>query len=478
MSQRPILHTKDAGGDDTQAFHPEVQAEVLAQVKAMAGNVKGISDKLTSDFAALQETVKTYKDGMDGLVESKITKLTEAIVTRQEALDKLAAEQKSRIDQLDLAFQRQGRFGAPGQDEAKLFEAAREFAQTKNVLRKINKEVEDNEIDVKGMLDYQRAFKQFMRLPINIQGLTPDLEKYLSVGSEVDGGILVPPTVSSRIGQRVWEMDVMRQLASVETIGGDTWEELQDLDEADDGWATETTTNGETGTPQLNKVSITTHWQEAEPKATQQIMMDASRNPETWLADKVAKKFARTEGAAFVTGNGVNRPRGFLDYPVYANSNTNNYFVFGQVEYVPAGDSVLSASAFIRLFYHLLEDFQGRATFLMNRFTVMKTMLLQDTSGRPLWQPAANATIANGAPSTILNAPVRMSSSMPVVAANAYSVAFADWQEAYKIIDRQGITTLRDPYTSKPFIKFFTRRKVGGGLVNFQAIKLLKMAAT
>ena len=120
MSQRPILHTKDAGGDDTQAFHPEVQAEVLAQVKTMAGNVKGISDKLTSDFAALQETVKTYKDGMDGLVESKITKLTEAIVTRQEALDKLAAEQKSRIDQLDLAFQRQGRFGAPGQDEAKL----------------------------------------------------------------------------------------------------------------------------------------------------------------------------------------------------------------------------------------------------------------------------------------------------------------------------------------------------------------------
>ncbi len=480
---RPIMEFKDAGGEGQQALHPEVQQEVLKQVQALSGNAKELVSKMNSEYASLVEAVKAIQANegkMDGLMESKVTKLTEALVTRQEALDKMAAEHKSRMDQLDLAIQRQGRGAITvPEDEVKLFEAAREFKAAQNIMRGItNKEVEDSEVDVKFMADYRKAFNAMLRTNINQAGISPELMKLLSVGSDADGGILVPPTVSGRINTRVWELDPIRQLARVEQIGTDSWEEMFDVDQAGDGWASETVTNDQTTTPTWKRVSIPVFFQEAEPRATQKLLEDASRNMEQWLSEHVARKFARSEGAAFVSGTGIDRPRGFLNYSVYANSTTLNNYVFGQVEYVPCGDSVLTTSGLITQFYHLLDEFQARATWLMNRFTVMKIMLMVDTAGRPLWQPASSATIAVGAPSTLLGAPVRMSASMPSIAASAYPIALADWQEAYVIVDRLGITTLRDPYTAKPFIKFFTRRRVGGGVLNFQAINLQKIATS
>lgn len=479
MAQRQGMEFKDASGESVQGFHPEVNAEVLKEVKTMAQNHKDIVEKLNQDMGELRKTMSDHKDGLDPLVESKVTKLQEAIITRQEAMDKLAVEQKGRIDELDIAMQRGSRSLSGGSEaEAKLFGDAMEFKKTIASMKKQKGEVREEDVDLEEYKGYCRAFNNMVRTNINQAGISPEDLKYLSVVSDVDGGILVPPTMSSRITKRVWETDPVRQLADVQTIGTDSFEERVDIDEADDGWESETVANSTTDAPKWNMIAIPTHIQSAMPKATQKILEDGTINVEAWLADKVAKRFARTEGAAFVTGTGIGRPRGFLTYSTFANSATNNYMVFGNVEYVPALDSILSASAVITCFFHLLDEYQARATWLMNRFTVMKTMLLEDGDKRPIWLPGQTALAGAGAPSTLMGSPVRMAANMPVVAANAYPMALADWGEAYTIVDRKGITVLRDPYTAKPFVLFYTRRRVGGGLRNFQAMVLLKTSAT
>lgn len=476
---RPYLEVKDANGESVQGFHPDINKQVLDEVKGMANDHRKVIDTLNRDMAELRKMVDESKAGMDPLIESKITKYQEAIVTRQEALDKLAAEQKNRIDALDIAFQRGNRSLSGGVEaEAKLYKDALEFRKAIACQKQERRQITEADVDIENYKGYCRAFVNMMTANINTAGVSPEDLKFLSVGSDADGGILVPPTVSNRITARIWEMDPIRQLADIQNIGTDAFEEIVDADEADGGWEGETQTPSTTDTPQWNKIYIPVHEQRAEPKATQKLLEDAAVNIEQWLANKVAKRFARMEGAAFVTGNGLGRPRGFLTYSTFANSNTNNTFNFGQVEYVPALDSVIDASAIIRTFYHLLEDYQSRATWVMNRFTVMKTMLLVDGDKRPIWMPGQSSLAGAGTPSTLMGIPLRMSNTMPVIAANAFSFALADWSEFYTIVDRLGITVLRDPYTAKPFVKFYTRRRVGGGVRNFQAGVLMKMSAT
>lgn len=473
------MEFKDEDGDVKTGYHPDVNADILKEVKAMSGKYKDIVEKVNQETNELRKTLKDNAQHMDGLVESKVTKLQEAIVTRQEALDKLMTEQKGRIDQLDLAMQRGGRFGAGSSDEEKkLLAEARELKQTAMAMKGEKGVAKDEDVSVEQYQKYCKAFDNMLRTNINQAGISPEDLKYLSVISDVDGGVLVPPTMGARITQRAWELDPIRQLADIQQIGTDSYEELVDQDEPGDGWEGELVANGVTDTPQWNKVYIPTHIQSAMPKATTKLLEDGTINVEAWLSNHIARRFARTEGAAFVTGTGIGQPRGFLSYSTYVNSNVNNYMVFGNIEYVPALDSVLSASAIITCFFHLLEEYQQRATWVMNRFTVMKTMLLEDNDKRPIWSAGQTAMATNGVPSTLLGAPVRMSSHMPVVAADAYPIALADWQEAYTIVDRKGITVLRDPYTAKPFVLFYTRRRVGGAVRNFQAIVLLKTSAT
>ena len=190
------------------------------------------------------------------------------------------------------------------------------------------------------------------------------------------------------------------------------------------------------------------------------------RSIETWLSNKCADKFNRTESAAFVTGNGVGKPRGFL---TYANGTS-----WGQVEQVNMGAAAaLTADGFYSVKYALIEQYLNRATWLMNRSTFAAALKLKDGSGNYLWQPSYQL----GQPSTLIGLPVRMGTTMPAVAAGALSVALADWQEAYMIVDRIGISLLRDPYTVKPVIEYYFRKRVGGDVTNYTAIKLGKISA-
>ncbi|MFW0776999.1 MAG: phage major capsid protein [Rickettsiales bacterium] len=314
--------------------------------------------------------------------------------------------------------------------------------------------------------EYSKAFRNYLRKGMDA-GLEALQTKALSVGSDPDGGYLVTPTMSSKIVQAIFETSPMRQLASIETISSDALEMIDDHDEAEAGWTTETAVVTETDTPTIAKRNIPTHELYAQPKATQKLVDDAAIDVESWLADKISDIFARKENTAFVSGDGVGQPRGILSYAAGTS--------WGQIEQIDSGsDGAVTADGLINLFYSLKDEYSKRANFLMNRTVVQSVRLLKEaTTNQYLWQPG----LAAGTPDTLMGVPVHLAADMPVAASDSLSVAVGDFKSAYQIVDRHGIRILRDPFTEKPFIKFYATKRVGGDVVNYDAVKLLKLAA-
>lgn len=317
---------------------------------------------------------------------------------------------------------------------------------------------------------YKAAFDTFLRKGEEVMG--PDERKALSVGTDPDGGYVVNPDLSGRIVMKVFETSPMRAYASVQVISSDALEGLFDLNEASSGWVGETDSRAETNTPQLGKWRIPAHELYAKPKATQKLLDDASINMEAWLASKVAEKFARDEANAFVVGNGVNKPRGFLTFPSGTTlPGTIERFdtgVNGAFAAAPNGGDVL-----INALYGLKQQYRANATWFMNRATLKLTRKLKDSDGAYLWSPG----IAAGQPASLLGYPVASFEDMPDPATDSLSIAVGDMREAYQIVDRLGIRTLRDPYSAKPYVEFYTTKRVGGDVVNFEAIKLIEFTA-
>lgn len=481
MAERKIFETKNEDGSTTETKVPEVHAAAMAEIKRFGDNVKEAVESIRDEVVSVREAQNRYEKNADGLVEAKIAKLAESITTKVEEVDKLVAKQDKRMDELDVLFQKRSLGADEKASEEKRVKQAIQFKTEVLSLRNhmLQAEILENGVQLKDgdLQDFDLYCKEFNKLLRVNEGQLD--KKYLSVGSDPDGGLVVPPQLSGQIVERIWEQDPVRQLAAVETISSDALEMMEDVDQADAGWETEIIATNETRTPQFNKKRIPAHIQSARPRASQKLLDDASINVEAWLAQKVAERFGRLEGTAFVTGNGVDRPRGFLTYSMYQDSTTLNLYRFGQIEYIPtesAGSWGSTADFIYKMVYALLDQYQARATFLMNRLTMLKMMLMKDTTGRWLWQPLISASLQAGPVSVLAGLPCRMSASMPSQAANAYTIALADWKRAYLIVDRLGVTIQRDPYTAKPFVEFYTRRRVGGDVVNFQAIKVLKMA--
>lgn len=316
---------------------------------------------------------------------------------------------------------------------------------------------------------YRKSFNQWMRKG---DALGAEHTKALSVGTDPDGGYLVDPDTSGRIVKKVFETSPVRQFASVQTIGTDSLEGLLDNDEANCGWVNETQERDETDTPQLGKWSIPVHELYAQPAATQKMLDDSAINIEAWLSDKVAKTFARKENAAFVSGDGSGKPRGFLTYPDGTKLN-------GQLERVKTGVSGgfaadgTGADSLINLVYRLKAAYRANGNFFMNRQTQAEVRKLKAADGSYLWTPG----IAGSTPARLMGYGIGEFDDMPTPAAGSLSIAFGDMREAYQIVDRAGIRVLRDPYTKKPYVMFYTTKRVGGDVVNFEALKLLQFSA-
>lgn len=304
-------------------------------------------------------------------------------------------------------------------------------------------------------------FNKYLRKGIEAAEL-----KAMSVDSDEDGGFLVTPQMSNEIVKKVYETSPMRQLASVQTISTDALEILQDLDELESGWVGETQSRPTTETPKLKKIVIPVHELYAQPKSTQKLLDDAAFNVESWLSEKVSEKFSRDENTAFVKGDGVAKPTGILSYA----DGTG----FGQIQQIETAASLaISGDDLIELCYSLKEAYKNGAAFMAKRQVIKEFRKLKDLQGRYLWEPGLNGA----SQSTILGHPIHEANDMDSKVANGLAVAFGNFKAGYQIVDRIGIRVIRDIYTAKPHVLFYTTKRVGGAVKNFEAIKLLKVKA-
>jgi HK97 family phage major capsid protein len=304
-------------------------------------------------------------------------------------------------------------------------------------------------------LEQKAAFEKYIRKGIE--------SKALSVDSDPDGGYLVRAELAAKVIEKLFETSPIRQVADVISISSDALELYNDSDEAGAEWAGEAATRSTTTTPQLKMIKVPVHEIFAKPKATQKLLDDAAWNMEAWLQKKLSDKFGRTENTAFVSGNGVAKPMGFLSYA----AGTSH----GQIEQVISGSAAtITADGLISLLYSLKAGYQANATFLMQRLTLAAVRKLKDSQNRYLWEPGLNGD----GQERILGKKVFMADDMPALAADALSVACGDFKQGYQIVDRIGMRILRDPFSAKPFVEFYTTKRVGGGVVNFEAIKIGK----
>jgi HK97 family phage major capsid protein len=323
---------------------------------------------------------------------------------------------------------------------------------------------------------HQKAFNAYLRSGDDdgLRGLTLE-GKAMSTAVAADGGYLVDPQTAERIQSMLLSTASLRSLANVVQVEATSFDVIVDRSEVGSGWATEAAATTESATPVIERISIKLHELAAMPKASQRLLDDSAFDVEGWLAEKIATRFTRAEASAFVGGDGVDKPRGFLTPTKVADAS----WVWGQIGYVPTGAAAdFSASdpadCIINLVYALGADYRANGTFVMNSKTVGAVRKMKDADGRFLWSDG----LAAGEPSRLMGYPVLVSEDMPDIAANAYAIAFGDFRAAYTIAERPDLRILRDPFSAKPNVLFYANKRVGGDITDYAAIKLLKIAVS
>jgi HK97 family phage major capsid protein len=322
--------------------------------------------------------------------------------------------------------------------------------------------------------EHKSAFESYVRS--GEAGSLRALEaKSMTIASGPGGGYLVPTEVEAMIGRRLAAVSPVRALASVRTISSNVYKKPFMTTGPAAGWVAETASRTETTAPVLDELSFPAMELYAMPAATAALLEDAAVNIDEWIAGEVELAFAEQEGTAFVTGDGTNKPKGFLSYATIANAswawNKIGYVATGVDGDFPAEDP---SDILVDLIYALKAGYRQNGTFIMNRKTQSAIRKFKDSSGGYLWQPPAQA----GGRATLMTFPVVESEDMPDAAADTFSVAFGDFNRGYLVVDRAGVSVLRDPYSAKPYVLFYTTKRVGGGVQDFDAIKLLKFGVS
>lgn len=414
----------------------------------MDPETKKLIDEIGHGYTELQQTLTQKAEQaatgvVDPLIESKLKALSADLATKEAKRDAAVAELKSRVEA--LAFTGSATKGD-------------------------------------GLTADQREYREKLTAYIrrgDDRGLRELEQRALSVGSDPDGGYTVEAASNGRIVSRIYETSPMRQHASQITISTDALEGLIDNGEAAASWVGETGSRSETNTPQLGQWRIVVHELYAKPKATQKLLDDSNVDIEAWLGNKVADAFARAENTAFVTGIGVARPRGFASYSTAATADASRSW--GVFEHVASGSSGSfgtdpnGVEKLITLQHKLNPAYNANAKWFMNRATLAEVRTLTDASsaGKFVFVPDFSGTT----PGSILGRPVALFEDMATFStASSLAVAYGDMRETYQIVDRIGIRTLRDPFSSKPYVEFYSTKRVGGDVVNFNALKFMQFA--
>jgi len=323
---------------------------------------------------------------------------------------------------------------------------------------------------------HQKAFNAYLRTGDDdgLRGLTLE-GKALSTNVVADGGVLVDPQTADRIRSMLLATSSLRTVANVVQVDAISYDVLIDRSEVGSGWAQEVPATVETATPLLERIAIRLHELAAMPKASQRILDDSAFDVEGWLADKIATRFIRAEAAAFINGDGVDKPKGILLPPKVANAT----WTWGNLGFVPTGAAAdfattNPADCLVNLVYALGADYRANATFVMNSRTTAAVRRLKDTTGRFLWVDG----LQEGEPARLMGYRVLIAEDMPDIAANAFPIAFGDFRAGYTIAERPDLRILRDPFSAKPHVLFYASKRVGGDVTDFSAIKLLRVSVS
>ena len=414
----------------------------MTDIQKTAPEIKAVPETMTAAFGDFMEAFEAFKEANDVRLGEIEQKLTADVVTREKVdrINRAVDDHKRALDQLALKKARPA-LGGAGNIEAS---------------------------------EHKAAFSAYMRRGDEsaLRGLE---EKAMSVGSAADGGYLVPPETDTEIGRRLSAASPIRALATVRQVSGTVLKKPFAASGMAAGWVAETAARPQTGTTQLAELSFPTMELYAMPAATSALLDDAAVDVEGWIASEVDLVFAEQEGTAFVSGDGTNRPRGFLSYTTVADSGWS----WGNIGYIATG----AAGAFkasgpsdtlIDTIYALKAGHRQNASFVMNRKTQGAIRKFKDADGNYLWRPPATP----GQAASLMGFAIAEAEDMPDVGADSLSIAFGDFRAGYLVVDRTGVRVLRDPYSAKPYVLFYTTKRVGGGVQNFEAIKLVKFSAS
>ncbi|MDT0506805.1 phage major capsid protein [Novosphingobium sp. MMS21-SN21R] len=376
-------------------------------------------------------------------LETKADALTGSfdIVERQEAQDAALATLRSDVDEVKGRLEKVGRAAArPMLEGAGLVSGP----------------------EVKGFVDGYLRYGRETEL------------KSLSGAVAADGGYAVPQQIDEMIARRMVEISPIRSVANVVRTGTSGFRRLISTGGTASGWVSETGARPETASPKLAEIVPPTGELYANPSATQAMLDDAVFDLESWLANEIATEFARAEGAAFISGTGTNQPKGFLSATMSAAGD--NTRAFGSLQFIGSGNAAGFDAApeakLIDLVCQMKAPLRQGAVWVMNSATLAAVRKLKTADGAFLWQPG----LVNGQPDRLLGYPVIEAEDMPDVAANQFPIAFGNFKAGYLIAERRQTTILRDPYTNKPYVQFYATRRVGGQVLDSDAIKLLKIA--
>jgi len=416
--------------------------DILSHAPETKAGIAGSSGVTHDDVMRLFEEFKSAND--ERLDE--IARRSADVVT-EEKVERINAALTRRLDDLALKSARPA-LGAPSGHDAKAATA--------------------------DAIEHKTAFDAYMRSGEST-GLRALEMKAMSIGSNPDGGYVVPVEIEQSIGRRLTAISPIRAIAGQRIISGSVYKKPFMTAGPATGWVGETGARTQTTSPTLDALSFPAMELYAMPAATSTLLEDAAVNIDEWLAAEVEQAFALQEGTAFVTGDGDNKPKGFLSYDTVANAS----WVWGKLGHVATGTSAAFPSSnpsdvLVDLIYALKAGYRQNGTFVMNRKTQATVRKFKDSGGAYLWQPPAQA----GGRASLMTFPVVEAEDMPDIGADSLSIAFGDFGRGYLVVDRAGVRVLRDPFTAKPYVLFYTTKRVGGGVQDFDAIKVLKFAAS
>ena len=329
---------------------------------------------------------------------------------------------------------------------------------------------------------YRKASLQYLRTGQETFGGVSlrELERKAGMHTESnpDGGYLVHPEYDTGpLEGLLRDSVVMRQVATVRTISGPSFKKPVNLHGGTVEWVGERQDRPDTKTPDIAELDFPAMELAARIIVTQTLLEDSAIDLEAYLAEEVNDDFSEEEERVFTGGNAVNKPHGFLAYPTVANAD----WAWGKLgvfstgadgDFPEPGDQVNQGDPLWDVIYGLKAGARANARWMMNSGTAGKCRQLKDGEGRWIWSDARDDN-----PNTLCGFEVTINEQMPAMETDAFAIAFGDVAQGYLIVDRVGMSVLRDPYTRKPYVEFYTRKRVGGGVKDFEAIKLLKFAS-